>query len=489
MKKFLFSALFILITGFSLFSQNPTWEKTIFKQEVDLYVYSIKTDETGNSLLTGQFDSIVAPYLLQEKAFTAKIDPYGNTVWFHSFPGDFMSAVGKGIALTKNNDGCVITGVTLFTDKIGSLINFSLMLRKYNKNGTASWNKVFYDENHPLFGESIDVTADSGYIIAGSRDNCLYLLRTDKQGDSIWSKTHCNFIIQDPEPFKPNCKIIQTADLGYILCRTSMDEAEPQAMQIIKFGPEGDTVWSHKYNSGEYSEGYSIIQAQDGNYLACGLQNALDLPGYLDAKIIKIDQEGGVIWEKTYDRFGFADALTTIKEVAPSEFVAAGSTTDPNTGEISFAYLVRIDASGDTLWTRTDGEGQAELTESIRDMDLIPESGFVLGGNIRNSAFIARLTNTGEGFVEISNPEKPADEWIHLFVTGKEIRIEDKSSATNNLHYSVAIYNEMGQSFYSTSIPSGDIARIDIGDLSPGIYIVKVSCDTKTKTLKFSCTK
>jgi hypothetical protein len=363
------------------------------------------------------------------------------------------------------------------------------MLRKYNKNGTAAWNKVYYDEDHLLFGESIDVTADSGYIIAGSRGNCLFLLRTDKQGDTLWSKTHCNFIIQNLEPFEPNCKIIQTTDLGYILCRTAMDEAEPTAMQIIKFDPEGDTVWSHKYNSGEYSEGYSVIQAQDGNYLACGSQNAIDLPGYLDAKIIKIDQEGSIIWEKTYDRFGFVDAFTTIKEVAPAEFIAAGGTNDPNNGEIQYAYVVRIDASGDTLWTRTDGEGQAELAESIRDMDQVQESGFVLGGNIRNSAFIARLTNTGEGFVEIANPEKPADEWIHLFVTGKEITIGDKSPASNHIYYSVTIYNELGQSFYSTSIPSGEIAKIDISGLSPGIYIVRVSCDNKSKTVKFTCAR
>jgi hypothetical protein len=309
-------------------------------------------------------------------------------------------------------------------------------------------------------------------------------MKTDDNGDSLWTKTYCNFKVNSPDFTGPASKIIQTSDQGYILCHTSLD-LPGERMHIIKFNESGDTVWTRTINNDDYSYGSYIIQTSDGNYLACGSQGMSD-NGTNDAMIVKIDPGGEVIWEREYDRFGFDDGFSSIKETAPDEYVAAGYAYDePSGGNRIFAYVVKINDTGDTLWTRVDNPGVGNVTETIQDLDISPEPGIVLGGNMDNTFFLAKLDEYGVGFTGIEKPEFPADNDIQILISDSEIVIENNMSV-NNPNLTVKIFNTLGQSVYSGLINPDGVTRVNISQFNSGVYIIKVNNGYNCKAVKFS---
>ncbi len=255
-------------------------------------------------------------------------------------------------------------------------------------------------------------------------------------------------------------------------------------MQIIKFNESGDTVWTRKINNDDYSNGTEIIQTSDGNFLACGSQGMSD-NGTSDAMIVKIDPGGQVIWEREYDRFGYNEGFSSIKEIAPDEYVAAGFASDNLvSGENDFAYVMKINSTGDTLWTRIDNPEAGNISETIQDLDISPEPGIVLGGNINNVFFLAKLDEYGVGFTGLENAESPADKDIRILVWDTEIIVENKNSVSNS-NLTVLIFNPLGQSVYSGSSNPDEFSRIDIRHLPTGIYIVKVSNGNNCTAVKF----
>ncbi len=487
MKAFSLLTLLAVFLNINLLSQTATWVKTFGYPAADERLYALKTDAEGNIMFTGLLDTVIFnPGGIERKAITILMDPDGNTKWMRSVGGDFhLGAVSKGIALPDDNSGLVIAGNFLHTTSMLGPFYNSFLVRKYNLTGDVLWNKIYYEADHSFSGESISKTEGGGFIISGICDTCLYLMKTDDNGDSLWTKTYCNFKVNSPDFTGPASKIIQTSDMGYILCHTSLDYAQNQRMQIIKFNESGDTVWSRKYNNDDYSYGSSIIQASDGNYLACGSQGMSD-NGTSDAMIVKIDPDGVVIWEREYDRFGYDDGFSSIKETAPDEFVAAGNASDvPSGGENNFAYVVKINATGDTLWTRIDNPGAGNVSETIQDLDISPEPGIVLGGNMNNSFFLAKLDEYGVGFTGIENHEIQADSDIHLLFLDSEIVIENNRSL-NTPNLTVMIFNTLGQSVYSGLTNPDGVTRVNIRHLHAGIYIVKVSNGYKCKAVKFS---
>ncbi|MBK6345704.1 MAG: T9SS type A sorting domain-containing protein [Bacteroidales bacterium] len=478
--------LLFVFLSINLLSQTATWEKTFGYHAADERLFALKTDADGNIMFTGLLDTVIFnPGGIERKAITILMDPDGNTKWMRSVGGDFHAgAVSKSIALPDDNTGMVITGNYIRTNSFWGPYYTSLLLRKYNLTGDVLWHKIYYDADHRYSGESISKTEDGGFMISGICDTCLYLMKTDDYGDSLWTKTYCNFKVNYPDFTGPASKIIQTSDQGYILCHTSLD-LPGERMHIIKFNESGDTVWTRTINNDDYSYGSSIIKTSDGNYLACGSQGMSD-NGTNDAMIVKIDPGGEVIWEREYDRFGFNDGFSSINETAPDEYVAAGYAYDePSGGNRIFAYVVKINATGDTLWTRVDNPGVGNISETIQDLDVSPEPGIVLGGNMDNTFFLAKLDEYGIGFTGMENQEIQTDRNIQILVHNNEITIENRAPA-NGPMLTVLIFNTLGQLVFSGTANADGVTFVNIGQLQPGIYIIKVSDANNCRKVKFS---
>ncbi len=137
---------------------------------------------------------------------------------------------------------------------------------------------------------------------------------------------------------------------------------------------EGDSLWSRTYGGDDDEWLYSLIQDSDGGYSMAGL--SYSAPGYLeDVYMVKTDAAGDTLWTRFLGGTG-ADRAWEHFQTADGGYLVAGYTSEPGT-TVSDMWLARLNAQGDSLWTRAWG---GTGNEEARAMAPMPGGGCVLAG-------------------------------------------------------------------------------------------------------------
>lgn len=130
---------------------------------------------------------------------------------------------------------------------------------------------------------------------------------------------------------------------------------------LFKTDFSGNEVWQKMLDIG--TEGFGIKPTSDGSLLLSG---SITLPaGDKDLLLIKTDLNGNVIWQK---RFGGVqnDIGRDAIELQSEELMMIGTTQSSGPG-VGSMYVVKTDASGNELWSRTfGGDGLDGGTELIQ---------------------------------------------------------------------------------------------------------------------------
>jgi hypothetical protein len=107
--------------------------------------------------------------------------------------------------------------------------------------GVVLWSKT-YGGSESDEGTSVAQTLDGGYILAGTTSSYggsgsdVYLIRTDSNGDSLWTRT-----FGTPRDEWAG-SVQQTADSGYVIAgTTSGDSLGNSDMYLIKTDADGST--------------------------------------------------------------------------------------------------------------------------------------------------------------------------------------------------------------------------------------------------------
>ena len=100
-------------------------------------------------------------------------------------------------------------------------------------------------------------------------------------------------------------KIIQVNDGFIIVGSTSSYGRGGWDVWLIKIDENGNEIWNKTYGWYDMDWGKKIIRAKDG-YMIFG-DTTSTVTGWNDIVLIKIDENGNEIWNKTYGggRYGF----------------------------------------------------------------------------------------------------------------------------------------------------------------------------------------
>ena len=103
--------------------------------------------------------------------------------------------------------------------------------------------------------------------------------------------------------------------------------------------------WERTYGGSVQDRGQSVRQTLDGGYIVAGYTNSFGA-GNGDVYIIKTDASGNGVWSKTYGGTNF-DGAYSIQQTADTGYIAAGSTSSFGAGS-GDVYLIKMYANGDT---------------------------------------------------------------------------------------------------------------------------------------------
>ena len=260
----------------------------------------------------------------------------------------------NGYSVQQTADGgYIITGET-YSYGAGQLADVFLV--KTDSSGTETWHKVFGDSNDMDLGWEVQQTTDGGYIIGGWTGSDVYLIKTDASGTERWHKIYGG-------SSGDGCYSVQpTSEGGYVIAAYTRSYGAGSAdAWLIKTDADGDTMWTKTFGGSNDDFARSVRQTMDGGYVITGSTLSYGA-GELDVYLIKTDASGTAIWTKTFggsdDDVGYSVQLTT-----DGGYIITGTTGSLPNQDV---YLVKTDASGNKLWEKTFGGSSNDEGHSIQ---------------------------------------------------------------------------------------------------------------------------
>ena len=293
------------------------------------------------------------------------------------------------------------------TDKTDNSYDYWLL--KFNSNHELTWSKTYGGSDDDR-GKDLIQTTDGGFLISGfsrSADGDVtenfgsydfWLLKTDSSGNLLWQKTY-GFSGTD-QAFS----VIQTSDSGYLLSGTldvsaSGGEGNSRSANrhaggdywVLKLNSNGEKQWSHYYGGTFTDTLYDVVETQNNNFLLVGSSDSdhVDISnnrGSYDFWVVKINNQGELLWEKNYGGSEIDEAFA-ITKTPQNNFIITGNTRSndqqvSNNNGSSDIWAIEINADGDLIWQKTYGGTSFDISKGV-----IPArgGGFFIVGNSRSN--------------------------------------------------------------------------------------------------------
>jgi hypothetical protein len=317
-----------------------------------------------------------------DQVYLVKINATGDTLWTRTYGGEAGEA---GYTIQQTTDrGYIVAGWT------GSYGNSGqVYLVKTNASGRTLWARTYGGASDDG-GYSVQQTTDRGYIIAGytySFGNGIqvYLVKTNASGDTLWTRTYGGA----GDDYGRSVK--QTSDGGYIVAgEYDYGGTNPQ-VYLVKTNASGNTLWTKTYGGTGDNHGYHVQQTIDGGYILAGWTNSYGNGGQV--YLVKTNATGDTLWTRTYGGASFDWSFSVQQTLDWGYIIAGGTDSYGNGGQV---YLVKTNATGDTLWTRTYGGVSFDYGYSVQTSD----GGYIVAGyttSFGNSLQVYIIKTDGHG--------------------------------------------------------------------------------------------
>ena len=150
-------------------------------------------------------------------------------------------------------------------------------------------------------------------------------------------------------------------------------------------------TFQRTYGGPGHDDGYSVVWTADGGCAIAGRTESFGA-GQSDVWLVKVDACGDTLWTRTYGGPDM-DAGLSLQQTSDNGYIIAGYTYSFGAG-ISDAWLIKTDAHGDTLWTRTFGGPDNDMAWSVQQT---ADGGYIVAGNTEDFHHILLVRNDNSG--------------------------------------------------------------------------------------------
>jgi uncharacterized delta-60 repeat protein len=379
--------------------------------DTDLDVTVLKINTEGNLDWFYRYEGLYGDYdmgfsivqtpdtNLHVAAYTCGLLAEANMISIHHKTGRdlfVLRYVGPSIsmdvayAITADEDGYLyLTGY-----EYGNSAHHDIYVWKINppRNSDGYYNLEGYGTAGQ--GKAIIETADTCYVIAGkqgtSNANNTYgmrLIKTDINGDTLWT----SYIGGSSEDGANN--VIQCKDKGFLLTGyTKSYGAGGKDLYIVKTNQNGIPEWEKYYGFATDEEGFAVAPTTDGGYIVGAVSQKYGNGG--DIWLMKINAKGDSLWTKWYG----GEKRDEVNEIYPApdgNFILVGSIGRPaGIGYVTNIYVMKLNAAGETVWTREFGSDN--YYENGFDAFVEDDGSILITGYYQWRNWIARLNAGGD---------------------------------------------------------------------------------------------
>jgi len=172
---------------------------------------------------------------------------------------------------------------------------------------------------------------------------------------------------------------------GVVICTESTSLSYllfTPGMPVPVFDPSGGpapSTWAFSAGGSSYDFGRCIRQTWDGGYVVTGHTDSYGI-GHYDLWVVKCDKTGGVEWQKTYGNL-YDEKGYSIDQTSDGGYVVTGNHSPFYAMAPSQLVVLKLDASGNTMWEKMYGGGDGEGGRSIHQT---ADGGYIVTGFTRS---------------------------------------------------------------------------------------------------------
>lgn len=237
---------------------------------------------------------------------------------------------------------------------------------------------------------------------------------------------------------------------------------------VVKIDLEGNKIWDRRYGGSGLDRIWNMAPVGDNGFILAGTSNSdiggdksEDSRGAVDYWVVRIDNEGEIIWDRTYGGAGAEDLAGGVFTTSDNGFIISGYSdsdagfekSENSRGESDY-WVLKLDSNGDVEWDRTLG-GLGE----DQSWSLWPgENGFYVGG----------LSTSGVSGEKTEPSRGSTDFWL-LYLDYSGNIIWDRTYGGNNQETLLDITPASSGGFYlagqSASEDNGEKTQASFGGL------------------------
>ncbi|MBI5915351.1 MAG: gliding motility-associated C-terminal domain-containing protein [Bacteroidetes bacterium] len=296
---------------------------------------------------------------------------------------------------------------------------------KLDSLGELEWQRNYGGSDNDI-ASAVLQTPDGGYIVAGGSVSFdgqvtgnhgvedVWMLRIDPVGNIVWKKTYGGSQNDRAESIQP------TADGGYIVAGYSQsDDGDLTENEgdfdywVFKINATGALQWQRNLGGSLADYAFDAVQTSDGGFLVAGssFSNDGDVggnAGFYDYWIVKLDVAGNFVWEKNFGGVGeeraYGIALTPTGAVIAGTSNSASGNLPANNGSYDY-WAMKISPTGGLVWSRNLGGSTEDRAFAITPTStggvlvggLSASSNFDVGGNHGSrDAWLVNLDENGQ---------------------------------------------------------------------------------------------
>ncbi|MEH6513676.1 hypothetical protein [Maribacter arcticus] len=325
----------------------------------------IKTTDGGFAILgyTGSTNGDISTKAEEENDYwLLKFDENSNLQWNKTYGGS-KDDIGQSLAQTSDR-GFILTGYSMSSD------------------GDASNNEGFHDNWILKLDAQGNLEWESSYGFSG-HDHSYDILEASQGGYFFTGFLDITSARADGNTKKSNS--LTSHGVGEFW-GTKIDE-------------EGTVQWRGYFGGTNNDRAHGVVQTNDGGFVMAGFTESDDFDisntnGSYDFWVVKVDSFGNLIWEKSFGGEGI-EVSYDIAKTPDNGFVVVGNTFSTN-GDIllnhgeSDMWMIKLDEEGNLIWEQTYGGSQFDLAQAVVQSK---DGGFLITGNTKSDDKDSSLNN------------------------------------------------------------------------------------------------
>jgi len=397
MKKPISTAMLIIFC-FS-FLQAQVQYQHIAADTSNQKIYDVKTTRDSGYVYTG-YANILGAAKSSKDLWIIKTDANGNVQWSKSYGG------------SKEDIGYAIITTAKAYIAVGSSKSFSLggepdiYVVKVDFNGNLIWSftygNSFFEEGYDI----VEVPNNAGttaYAVTGYKGegngigfDDAFLMKISASGSLIWFRDF-RFLFSGTILNSTGYALMLQGNNNLIVTGTVDDVSSTHKdVLLFKSDSNGNLQWNYRYGSSNDEEGFALAPNEMGGQVITGY-TAANAAMLQDILLMRTDANGNLVWTKSYGEKGTDIGEDVIMTSNGNHAIGGYSNSfQPNGNQ---AVLVQTDMTGNLLSTHMYGDAGFDDAYGLVQAN---DGGFNLGGSatqsfgsIDENGYMIKTDNTG----------------------------------------------------------------------------------------------